>query len=64
MINDPSNASFKILANTFACREFVFNFEGDRYLRHQAYSGVNDLKNEVKRMKPYKIDIGAVYNIS
>ncbi|XP_031788362.1 DNA primase small subunit isoform X2 [Nasonia vitripennis] len=49
-------------ANTFACREFVFNFEGDRYLRYQAYSSLNDLKNDVKRKKPYKIDIGAVYN--
>ncbi|OXU28092.1 hypothetical protein TSAR_013891 [Trichomalopsis sarcophagae] len=49
-------------ANTFACREFAFNFEGDRYLRYQAYSSLNDFKNDVKRKKPYKIDIGAVYN--
>ncbi|XP_014213728.1 DNA primase small subunit-like [Copidosoma floridanum] len=49
---------------TFSHREFAFNFEGERFLRHQAYKDINGLKQVIKKLHPVKIDIGAVFNIS
>ncbi|KAJ8665019.1 hypothetical protein QAD02_006681 [Eretmocerus hayati] len=48
----------------FIHREFSFNFEGERYLRHQAFKNINELKQMVKKYRPAKIDIGAIYNVS
>lgn len=49
---------------TFSLREFAFIFEGERFLRNQAFKDVNHFRSTVKQHKPIKIDIGAVYNIS
>jgi DNA primase catalytic subunit len=55
---------YLFLEETFSCREFALNFQGDRYLRNQSYTKICDLKRAIKLFHPVKIDIGAVYNIS
>ena len=47
---------------TFTRREFSFTLQGDIYLRFQSFKGMKDLESEIRRLVPFKIDIGAVYN--
>ncbi|KAH6599072.1 hypothetical protein BASA50_003282 [Batrachochytrium salamandrivorans] len=47
----------------FTNREFSFTLASEIYIRYQSFKGVDDLKSEIVRMCPVKIDIGAVYNI-
>lgn len=54
----------QLLESIFTRREFALIFEGERFLRHQAYSNMDELKRFIKKEKPIKIDIGAVYNVS
>lgn len=44
-------------------REFSFTLQDDIYIRFKSFNDNEDLKNEIKRLCPYKIDIGAVYNV-
>ncbi|XP_015436480.1 PREDICTED: DNA primase small subunit [Dufourea novaeangliae] len=48
--------------NIFTRREFSFTLQDDIYIRFQSFKGVKDLESEIKRLVPFKIDIGAVYN--
>ncbi|XP_014216064.1 DNA primase small subunit [Copidosoma floridanum] len=50
-------------ANVFSRREFSFTMRDDMYIRYQSFDKLDDLKAEVKRICPHKIDIGAVYNV-
>lgn len=47
----------------FPHREFSFTLGNDAYLRFQSFTDAEHLKQELIRLCPYKIDIGAVYNI-
>ncbi|XP_012139342.1 DNA primase small subunit [Megachile rotundata] len=50
-------------ADLFNRREFSFTLQDDIYLRFQAYRNLSQLECEMKRLVPFKIDIGAVYNL-
>ena len=52
-----------VVADTFAKREFSFTLHEDIYLRYQSFKNQKQLEAEIKRLLPFKIDIGAVYNV-
>lgn len=48
----------------FCNREFSFTIMDDIYLRFQSYKSLHELEVEIKKLLPFKIDLGAIYNIS
>ncbi|KAJ3293519.1 hypothetical protein HK104_004391 [Borealophlyctis nickersoniae] len=46
----------------FLNREFSFTLASETYIRFQSFKDGDELKNEILRMCPVKVDIGAVYN--
>ncbi|GAB5591842.1 p48 polypeptide of DNA primase [Umbelopsis nana] len=46
----------------FTQREFSFTLASDTYLRYNSYADVDDLRSDIERLQPVKIDIGAIYN--
>ncbi len=56
--------SIKILVNQhyFHHREFSFTLADDVYIRYQSFNNQQEMEEEMKKMKPQKIDLGAVYN--
>ena len=46
----------------FHRREFSFTLKDDVYLRYQTFNDLNEFEKELINRKPFKIDIGAVYN--
>ena len=49
--------------NYLKYREFVFVLSNGKYIRYQSFKSLNAFKNKIKELLPYKIDIGATYNI-
>ncbi|XP_011303904.1 DNA primase small subunit [Fopius arisanus] len=47
----------------FHNREFSFTLGEDVYIRYQAFNNIKQLENEIKRILPFKIDIGAIYTV-
>ncbi|KAJ3416491.1 primase, DNA, polypeptide 1 (49kDa) [Chytridiales sp. JEL 0842] len=48
--------------NYFINREFSFTLASDAYIRFQSFKDAEELKSEILKLSPVKIDIGAVYN--
>eukprot|EP00796_Vickermania_ingenoplastis_P000183 gene183-98_t len=46
-----------------ARREFCFTLIGDVFTRYRSYTSASELRNELIRSFPEKIDVGAVYSI-
>jgi len=44
-------------------REFCFTLMDDTYIRFQSYKTVDEFRQELIRLNPAKIDLGAIYNI-
>ncbi|XP_015119669.1 DNA primase small subunit [Diachasma alloeum] len=47
----------------FHNREFSFTLGEDVYIRYQAFTNLKQFENEIKRILPFKIDIGAIYSV-
>ncbi|ETN63546.1 DNA primase [Anopheles darlingi] len=49
--------------SVFTKREFSFTLQDDVYIRFQSFENQLELEREIYAKAPFKIDIGAVYNI-
>lgn len=47
--------------NYFQNREFSFTLKDDVYIRYRSYATEQEMTEDIKKMNPYKIDIGAVF---
>ncbi|ETW00931.1 hypothetical protein H310_06586 [Aphanomyces invadans] len=62
---DASVAKDNSTPNTLLSRrEFSFTLENDQYIRYKAFHNADEMKTEMKRLMPHKIDIGAVFSVS
>eukprot|EP00484_Ammonia_sp_Unknown_P026127 CAMPEP_0197046508 /NCGR_PEP_ID=MMETSP1384-20130603/22218_1 /TAXON_ID=29189 /ORGANISM="Ammonia sp." /LENGTH=460 /DNA_ID=CAMNT_0042478323 /DNA_START=86 /DNA_END=1465 /DNA_ORIENTATION=- len=62
--NDPENTSSSCInAKFWRNREFSFTLKDDIYVRYQSYRNLQQFKDDLRKRCPYKIDIGALYNI-
>ena len=44
-------------------REFSFTLDNGAYLRFLSFESVSEFRDSISRLRPSKIDIGAIYNI-
>ncbi len=61
--NDPENTNPAINRKFWRNREFSFTLKDDIYVRYKSYKNLTEFKADLRRKCPYKIDIGALYNI-
>lgn len=61
--NDPENKNPLINRKLWRNREFSFTLKDDIYVRYKSYKNVKEWKADLRKKCPYKIDIGALYNI-
>ena len=57
-----SSSSWSRSPQHLSRREFSFTLRDDIYLRYLSFSSADELKREMVRRLPHKIDLGAVYN--
>ncbi|KAJ1917180.1 p48 polypeptide of DNA primase [Mycoemilia scoparia] len=48
---------------SFTHREFSFTIDNDVYIRYQSFKDCDEMKQEIIRMRPNKIDIGAIFTV-
>jgi len=63
--NDPDkvNENAAIVKDYFGRREFSFTIENDVYIRYLSFRDCKEMRAEIEKRQPHKIDIGAVYTI-
>eukprot|EP01084_Bolivina_argentea_P060826 111128_1 len=61
--NDPEHKNPAIDRKIWRNREFSFTLKDDIYVRYKSYKTMKEFKDDLRRKCPYKIDIGALYNI-
>ncbi|CAI8036129.1 DNA primase small subunit [Geodia barretti] len=49
--------------DTFSHREFSFTLEDDVYVRYQSFESRQALEDSVRKTRPYKIDVGAIFSV-
>lgn len=49
--------------DTFSHREFSFTLEDDIYVRYQSFDSQQALEEGIRKSRPYKIDIGAIFSV-
>ena len=49
--------------DTFSHREFSFTLEDDVYVRYQSFESRQALEEGVRKSRPFKIDIGAIFSV-
>jgi DNA primase small subunit len=49
-------------SDSLSKREFSFTLQDDIYLRYLSFSSAQELKDEMVKRLPHKIDLGAIYN--
>ena len=48
--------------NDFVNREFSFTLENDIYVRYQSFDNQDSFEEGIKKARPIKIDIGAIFS--
>lgn len=61
--NDPTNTDAAINRKYWCNREFSFTLKDDIYVRYKSYKSMTEWKEDLRRKCPYKIDLGALYNV-
>ena len=60
---DADQAAINRATGNFARREFCFTLLGDIFTRFRSYTSAAELRQELVKRFPEKIDVGAVYNL-
>lgn len=61
-LSNEKTGNLSLKKDIFERREFTFTLEGDIYIRFLCFKNETELKSEILKAIPIKIDIGAIYN--
>lgn len=62
LCGSAENAAKVMVGTYFSRRELSFTLADETYIRYQSFTGPDELRKELLRLCPVKIDIGAVFN--